>query len=69
MIVGTGFEKKQTNLPIFLEECGVKRQKMRAARHVSVREMAGWCLVLVFAATHRHLALRAAWVGEHAGPP
>ena len=32
----------------------------------AVREVAGRCLVLVFAATHRHLALRAAWVGEQA---
>ena len=29
----------------------------------------GHVLVLVFAATRKQLALRAAWVGEHAGPP
>ena len=30
------------------------------------REVAGRCLVMVFAATCRHLALRTAWVGEQA---
>ena len=33
----------------------------------AVHEVAGRCLVLVFAATRRRLALRAAWVIEHAG--
>ena len=33
----------------------------------AVHEVAGRCLVLVFAATRRHLALRAAGVSERAG--
>ena len=59
MIVGTGFGNKAN------EPTRFPRDLFPQFTVDGVR--VGHVLVLVFAATLRHLALRAAWVGERAG--